>query len=185
MHRNARTRIEANGPAARTANGHGPLGRIAAFVFVILAAEVSAPCAPEVAITEPEIVISPAERILDFCGKASRNACTTFDEILLLSGCSEEAAGWRARTHIRAAAHIYLSDFRYLRHEMLHVQDVRRLLSEWENAFSGSIYETEADCRRASDVRHDGVKAAVEAAVQASARHLDMDPTWLRRPTGR
>lgn len=136
--------------------------------------------------TQPLAFGSP-ESVFVRCGGASTRGCTEFSDVTLLSACSQETfAEWRIRSQISASVRMSLSDSHYLRHEMLHVTDIRAALTEFATALESDRFQARDDCERAGRAAHDGFTGAVKEMIRHSMERRDMDPKVLpaRRATG-
>lgn len=82
------------------------------------------------------------------CGSAARIGCTNFDDFMLTCYCTKDEEGWRPDALASAVPQIYLTNFNYLSHEMLHIADFRYMLGTHVKAIESHVFPSKASCDR-------------------------------------
>jgi hypothetical protein len=111
-------------------------------VVAVVALEATA----SVNIPGPQVKVSSPAAIRGMTGGTTEAGCTTFQDVALSCDCRKERDGWRLIADIRATPHVYIANFKYLEHEMLHIWDFRRLLGEHVKALGALRFASRKEC---------------------------------------
>lgn len=94
----------------------------------------------------PKVTIASPEQIGRMTAGKTLTGCTTFREIALVCDCRPEGKGWRIAAIARAIPHVYLSNFQYLQHELLHIWDFREYLEKHAKALGAIPFTSHKAC---------------------------------------
>lgn len=111
-------------------------------VVAVIALEASA----SVKIPGPNVKVASPAAIRGMTGGKTEVGCTTFQDVALSCDCRKTARGWKLDATIQAVPHVYVSNFRYLEHEMLHIWDFRKYLGEHVRALAALTFQTRKAC---------------------------------------
>ena len=129
--------------------------------------------------------------------KAHRKGCTTITADFYC-GCAESAGTWKVVPHVIAKPTVYTTSDEVLKHEFLHLADIRVSLRTYTSALMLRTFESEAACdafvgeetsafshvmaliQRETTIRRDGVQYADVVPEKAPVRR-GSSPAGARR----
>lgn len=111
-------------------------------VVAVVALEATA----SVNIPGPLVKVASPAAIRGMTGGKTEAGCTTFQDVALSCDCRKERDGWRLVADIRAKPHVYIANFKYLEHEMLHIWDFRKYLGEHVQSLGALRFATRKEC---------------------------------------
>lgn len=111
-------------------------------VVAVIAVEAAA----SVNIPGPMVKVASPAAIRGMTAGKTEVGCTTFQDVALSCDCRKVRGGWRLDATIRAVPHVYVANFRYLEHEMLHIWDFRKYLGEHVKSLGSIVFETRKAC---------------------------------------
>ena len=97
-------------------------------------------------IPAPSVKVTSPATIATMTGGMSQVGATRFEDVALVCDCRLEDGRWALDASIRAIPHVFISNFKYLQHEMLHIFDFRSYLGEHIRVLSERRFESRKAC---------------------------------------
>lgn len=89
--------------------------------------------------------------VVSSCGGISSTGCTVFTNVTIYHICSFDEGEWRVRWLLKGTALSFVSNIAAMKHESLHVTDVRARLNGVVAKVESGRFASEAACEKASD----------------------------------
>ena len=97
-------------------------------------------------IPAPAVKVTAPETIRRMTGGVSLVGATVFEDVALVCDCRPEGTHFALDVSVRAIPHVFISNFKYLQHEMLHIFDFRHYLGEHIKVLSALKFDTRKAC---------------------------------------
>jgi hypothetical protein len=147
-----------------------------AAMLLLMVVTVSGAGGPNLDMPRPGVSAIGPDAVREKCGPSARIGCTNFTDFMLTCYCLKGRDGWRPDGLASAVPQIYLTNFNYLSHEMLHVTDFRHMLSTHVKAIESNVFRSQASCDRYA--------TAVVAAFPDTMKRIGRISTALRDGRG-
>ena len=126
-----------------------------------------------VEIPKPKILARTADRVLEACEGRSDKGCTKFTGVNLLCECILVEDGWKVDASARAVPEMHVTATSWIKHEMGHIHDFRRMLLAHTAALGVPRFATQAECTKLLTAAGDAFPDTMQRIARISGDRRD------------
>lgn len=121
-----------------------------------------------VEIPKPAILARTPDRVLEACDGLSNKGCTKFTGMNLLCECILVEGGWKLEASVRAVPEMHVTATSWIKHEMSHIHDFRRMLKAHTAALGIPRFTSESECFRLRTAASDAFPETMQRIARIS-----------------
>jgi hypothetical protein len=134
-----------------------------------------------------QMKVITTSKVRDVC-RTVDTACTNFDDTELYCACFLKGNVWKPTAKIKSNPVVYLSDRKYMLHELSHLYDFDRAMRNYERLLEGESFQSFNACEKFAgnarvtfadflrDVQYESMRMRDHIAVLSAARLPDGHP---------
>jgi hypothetical protein len=122
-----------------------------------------------VEIPKPKILARTADRVLEACEGQSDKGCTKFTGV----ECIRVEDGWKLDASARAVPEMHVTATSWIKHEMSHIHDFKRMLVAHTTALGAPRFATQAECTRLLTAASDAFPETMQRIARISGDRRD------------
>lgn len=126
-----------------------------------------------VEIPKPAILARTPDRVLEACDGLSNKGCTKFTGMNLLSECILVEDGWKLEASARAVPEMHVTATSWIKHEMSHIHDFRRMLKAHTAALRVPRFASQSECFRLRTAASDAFPETMQRIARISGDRRD------------